>query len=101
MLQVIAVDQPHVKPLNMPERFRLEVVYFMTPGDAAGAPILGPKDYWIRRQDAAMWLDDGVVRIVSPLDAESIAEFEISEDQEVFLEWLVEHDIQHVRMDLT
>jgi len=101
MLQVVAVDQPHIAPLKMPERFRLEVVYFMTPGDAEGAPLLGPKDYWIRSQDAKVWLEDGVVRIVSPLDAESKAEIEISEDQELFLEWLVTHDIQHVRMDLT
>ncbi|MDP7020206.1 MAG: hypothetical protein QGG36_30695 [Pirellulaceae bacterium] len=82
----------------MPERFRLEVVYFMTPGDEPGAPALGEDEYWIQLEHAAQWLDDGVVEVISPLDAEAKAEIELSEDQERWLEWMVKHQIDHIRL---
>jgi hypothetical protein len=83
----------------MPDRFKTEIVYFMTPAGERGAPSLGPREYWIRREDARQWLEDFVVAVVSPLDAESRAEFELSEDQEAWLEWMVAHDVQHVRLE--
>lgn len=89
----------------MPDRFRLEVVYFMTPtttpkGDPqTGAPNCRENEYWIRSEDAKRWLEEGVFTLVSPLDAESVAEIELSEDQERWLEWLVEHDSCHIRVE--
>jgi hypothetical protein len=70
----------------------------MTPAGSAGVPTLGPSEYWIRREDARQWLDELVVRVVSPLDAEAQAELELTEEQEDWLEWLVKHDIQHVKL---
>ena len=95
---VHAVGRPEVAPLEMPERFRREIVYFMTPAGEHGAPELGPDEYWISREDAKQWLEDLVVRVVSPLDAEAKAEIELTEEQEAWLEWLVKHDVQRVRL---
>ncbi len=97
MLQVIAIDRD-LPALKMPDRFRKEIVYFMSPAEGADAPKLGKNEYWIRTEDAAKWLDDGVFTLVSPLDAESVAEIEITEDQEVWLEWMVVNKISTVRL---
>ena len=98
MVQVIPTDKLHVAPLKMPDRFRKEIVYFMTPAEGKDAPKLGKDEYWIRAADAAKWLDDGVFTLVSPLDAESIAEIELSEDQEIWLEWMVVNKICTVKI---
>ena len=98
MVHVIPIDQPNVAPLKMPDRFRKEIVYFMSPAEGDGAPSLGKDEYWIRAEDSAKWLEDGVFSLVSPLDAESVAEIELSEDQEIWLEWMVENKICTVRI---
>jgi len=98
---VRAVGRSDLAPLEMPERFRLQVVYFMTPGDAIGAPVLGPQEYWIEPAHIERWLDDGIFSVVSPLDAESVAEIELTEDQERFLEWMKRHSVSHVRIEST
>jgi hypothetical protein len=82
----------------MPDRFRTQIVYFMTP-PGQGVPALPPGEYRIRLADAQNWLDEGVVSVVSPLDAENKAELELTEEQEAWLEWMVEHQIQHVRLE--
>ena len=99
MIRVYAVDKPDLPPLEMPDRFKTEVVYFMTPPGERGAPQMGPREYWIQREEARQWLDDFVVAVVSPLDAEAIAEFELSEEQEAWLEWMVANEVQHVRLE--
>jgi hypothetical protein len=48
--------------------------------------------------DAKTALEDGVVRIVSPLDSASRAEIELSEEQEAWLEWMVHSGVEHVRL---
>jgi hypothetical protein len=98
-LKICSVEKPDVPPLNMPARFRTEIVYFMTPSGESGVPALGPQEYWIRREDAQRWLDEFVVEVVSPLDAEAVAEIELSEEHEAFLQWLIDHDVQHVRIE--
>lgn len=98
MVQVIPIDQPSVAPLTMPDRFRKEIVYFMSPAEGDAAPTLGKNEYWIQAHDAAKWLDDGFFSLVSPLDAESVAEIELSEDQEIWLEWMVQHNICTVKI---
>jgi hypothetical protein len=98
-MQVHALDQPNVPPLEMPARFRTEIVFFMTPpGDRGSPPEMGEGEYWIDLGEARQWLDEGAVYVVSPLDAENQAEIELTEDHEVFLEWLIKHSVQHVRM---
>lgn len=96
---VYAVDHPELPPFPMPDRFRHEITYFMTPGGEAGVPVLAAREYWIRQSDARSCFEDGVVRIVSPLDSDSKAEIELSEEQEAWLEWLLAHQIEHVRVE--
>jgi hypothetical protein len=55
-------------------------------------------DWSIDLAEAKAVLDDGVVRLVSPLDSESRAEIELSEEQEAWLEWIVKHRIERVRL---
>lgn len=98
-IRVQAVDREDVPPLEMPERFRREVVYFMTPADGADAPILAANEYWIEPHLVARWLEDGVFRVVSPLDAESVAEIELSEDQERWLEWMQQYHLSRIRIE--
>jgi len=98
MVQIIAIDRPNLASFSMPDRFRKEVVYFMTPAEGVGAPVLAKDEYWIRVTDAKQWLDDGVFSLVSPLDANSVAEIELTEEQESWLEWMVEHEISTIRI---
>jgi hypothetical protein len=71
----------------------------MTPGDAPGAPKLGPNEYWIEPANVNRWLEEGCFSVVSPLDAESVAEIELTEDQERWLEWLKKYAISQVQID--
>jgi hypothetical protein len=100
-MKVIPLDHPDKPSINLPDRFRMEVVYFMTPPGERGAPTdLEENEYWINLDDARRWLDEQVVYVVSPLDAENQAEIELTEYHEAFLQWLVDHGIQHVRIVL-
>lgn len=99
-MRIVPLDQTHVPPLTMPDRFRTEIVYFMTPQGQRSAPTqLGPQEYWIAIEDAKRWLDDLVILVISPLDAASKAEIGLSDDHERWLEWMVAHGIQHVRVE--
>jgi hypothetical protein len=95
---VYAVDRPELAPLEMPARFLHDVAYFMTPPGEQGAPKLPAGEYWIRLDESRRWLDEGVLLLVSPLDSENQAEVELSEEQEAWLEWMVAHGVQHVRL---
>ncbi len=98
-MKVIAVDQPGAPPLPMPDRFRMEIPFFMTPPGEKDAPAsLGENEYWINLDEARVWLDEGVVYVVSPLDAENKAEIELTEYHEAFLQWIVKHGVRHVRL---
>ena len=81
----------------MPDRFRQEIAFFMTSSGESGVPKLGAGEYWIRLADAKSFLDEGCLRIVSPLDSATKAEIELSEEQENWLEWMVANNIEHVR----
>ena len=99
-MRVISVDHPEVPPLTMSQRFRTEIVYFMTPQGMRSAPTtLGTNEYWIALDDARRWLDELVVLVVSPLDSASKAEIELSDEHEAWLEWMVRNNIQHVRLE--
>ena len=101
-MKIRAIDHPEAPSLEMPERFRTEIVYFMTPAGAGNAPpVLAADEYWIDATEAQGWLDELVISIVSPLDAASKADIELSEDHERFLEWLQRHGVQHVRLERT
>lgn len=95
---VHSVEKPDLPPWRMPERFRHEIAYFMTPSGQEGVPALAPGDYWIQLASARVWYDDGVFSLVSPLDSENQTECELSEEQEDWLAWMIEHELQHVRL---
>src|SRR5262245_15884905 len=95
---VYAVARPDLEPFRMPDRFRHEITYFMTISGERGVPKLPAGEYWIRLADAKTALDDGAVRIVSPLDSASKAEIELSEEQEAWLEWMAKNGVEHVRL---
>jgi hypothetical protein len=96
--RVLAVDNPSAPPLEISARLRSQLVYFMTPPDEPQVPALETNDYWIDAQQTAQWLEEGVLEVVSPLDDEHQTVVELSEEQEIFLEWLVMHQIQHIRL---
>jgi hypothetical protein len=99
-MKIVSVDRPAAPPLEMPARFRQEVVYFMTPAGSGSAPAeLGTDEYWVDASEARRWLDDLVISIVSPLDAEAKAEIELTDDHERFLEWLLANETQHIRLE--
>jgi hypothetical protein len=99
-MQIIPVDHPELPPLTMSQRFRTEIVYFMTPAGMRTAPAqLGANEYWIALEDARRWLDELVVLVISPLDSASKAEIELSEEHEKWLDWMVRHSVQHVRVE--
>jgi hypothetical protein len=95
---VHAVGRPELAPFSMSDRFRTEIAYFMSLPEEAGVPKLGAHEYWIAEGRVRQWLDEGVFRLVSPLDSDSQAEIELSEEQEAWLEWLAEHGVEHVRL---
>jgi hypothetical protein len=97
-MKIIAINQPNIPPLEMPDRFRMEIPFFMTPAGDRGAPAdLGENEYWIDLDEARRWLDELVVYVVSPLDAENQAEIELTEYHEAFLQWLIAHKVQRVK----
>lgn len=97
-IQVVPIDHPEVSAFDMSDRFRHEVTYFMSVPGEGDTPTVGENEYWIRRENALQWMDDGVVEIVSPLDSTAKAEIELSEEHEAWLEWMLEHEIQHIRL---
>jgi hypothetical protein len=90
-MHVIAVDLPDLTPFPMPDRFRTDVAYFAVPGAPNG-------EYQIRLEDATRWLEELVFEVVSPLDAASKAEIELTPEQESWLEWMVQHKIEKIRL---
>jgi hypothetical protein len=98
-MRIVEVNEPNTPDLALPDRFRMEIVYFMTPPGERGAPAdLGDNEYWIDLDEAQKWLDEGVVYVVSPLDAENQAEIELTEYHEAFLQWLVAHQVHRVKI---
>jgi hypothetical protein len=99
-MRVYAVDHADLPPLEMPRRFKHDIAYFMTPAGERGAPAaLAAGEYWIDPTEAQGWLDEGVLRVISPLDSRRQAELGITAEQEEWLEWLIAHGIRHVRVE--
>jgi hypothetical protein len=95
---VYAVNRADLAPHAMPERFRTDIAYFMTPPGEHGVVKLPPGEYWVRLTDAERWLDDGVLSVVSPLDSLNATEFELTDEQENWLRWMVANKVEHVRL---
>lgn len=98
-MRVYAVGRPEVAPFEMPSRFRTDIAYFMTPAGEHGVAKLPSGEYWVRLEDSRRWADDGVLTLVSPLDGLNRVDIEVTEEQEQWLRWLVEHQIEHIRLE--
>lgn len=98
-VRVIAVDRPELPPHPMPDRFRHDVSYFMAVPGEDGVPALASGEYWIRQTEAVRILDDGVLVLVSPLDSHHHTEVELSAEQEEWLEWMIQHGVERVRIE--
>lgn len=97
-VKVFSVNHTDLPPFVMSDRFRHEIAYF---GSRNGPDIpveLGASEYWIDRQESQEIYDSGVIRLVSPLDSSSTAELELSEELERWLEWVLDNEVQHVRL---
>ena len=97
-MKIHAVDQADVPPIEMPDRFRHDIAYFMSPPGEGEVPELPEGEFWIGHEDARRWLDDLVFELISPLDSQNVAEVEITDEQEAFFEWLLEHNVHRVRL---
>ena len=96
---VYAVDKPEIPPFEMPVRFKHDITYFVTLAGEQGVPkTIAQGEWWVRREDAQRIYDEGVIRIVSPLDSATTAELEITEEQEAWLKWILRHEIEHLRL---
>jgi len=98
LINVQAVNRPEVPPIRMPARFRHDVTYFVTHPTDCGKPALPQGEYYLRLDEAASTLDDGVIRIVSPLDSDNRTELEITEEQEDWLTWVVKYSVEQIRL---
>ena len=97
---VYAVEKPELPPLEMPARFKHDIIYFVTrPGELDVPETLVDGEWWVRREDALRIYDEGVVSIVSPLDSATTSDLEITEEQEVWLKWMIQNEIEHVRLE--
>lgn len=95
---LIPVAHSSAPPFEISARLRSQLAYFMMPPEAPQVPPLRANEYWIDAAQAAQWLEEGVIEVVSPLDEAHRTVVELSEDQEALLEWLTRHGIQHVRL---
>jgi hypothetical protein len=96
--RITSVDNPAATTLDISERMRSQLVYFITPPDAPHVPPLEADDYWIVTDNATQWLEEGVFEVVSPLDSDNKTTIELSEEQEILFEWLVTCHVQHLRL---
>jgi hypothetical protein len=97
--RLLPLDRPDIPPLSISARLRGQLVYFMTPPGTAGLPALREDEFWFAREEVFRWLDEGVIRLVSPLDSANATEVELSDEQEVLLAWLQRNQVQHVRVE--
>ncbi|MFO0957076.1 MAG: hypothetical protein U0800_06350 [Isosphaeraceae bacterium] len=94
-----SLDRTGAPPLEISERLRGQLVYFAAPPGSADAPPLGDQEYWFRPDEVARILEDGVFYLVSPLDTAKLSELELTDEQEVLLEWLKARGVRHARVE--
>jgi hypothetical protein len=97
-VHIHAVGRPELPPYSMPGRFRTDIAYFMSPPNEGGVPPLETGEYWVSLAEARRWLDEGVIHLISPLDSQHQTEVELSEEQEEWLQWMVDHEVEHIRI---
>ena len=97
-VEVRAVGRSEVPPHSMPDRFRHEITYFAIQTGTAQQPALPRQQFIVPLADSQSILEEGVLRLVSPLDSQNRAEIELSEELEEWLEWMVRHQIELIEL---
>lgn len=95
--ELIAVDPEGVAPLPISAKLRTQLVYFAAAAKSGVDP-LGENEYRFDLEEATNLLDEGVIRLVSPLDTANATEVELSEEQETMLEWIKKNRVIHARL---
>ncbi len=91
--RLVALDVAGAPNLTISPKLKDQLPYFVSePGQ-------GNDEYAFSREEVAMILDEGVIRLVSPLDTANSTEVEISEEQEAMLVWLDRHKIGRVKVE--
>ena len=99
-VNVVSAKDPSVPAIVMSDRFRHEIAYFGSRNGPEVPVHLENSEYWINLEEVTEAYDSGVIRIVSPLDSSTTAELELSEELERWLEWVLEHRVEHVRLEI-
>jgi hypothetical protein len=100
MPRLIALDREGVPALAITPRMRSQLVYFQASPGKEGVPEAGsPDEVVFCMGEVRRWLEEGVFEVVSPLDTANQTEIELTEEQEAFLGWLLEHGVSHVRVE--
>jgi len=98
-MQLVAIGRTDVKPLKISPRLRSQFVYFACPPGQQGIPKLEEGEFFFALKETEKWQDDGVIFLVSPLDTDNMTEVELTEEQEDLMDWLVNHKLEHVRLE--
>ncbi len=93
------LDHPEVTPQVISPRLRSQLVYFMAAPGQAGVPELAEGEFWFDKAEVATWVKEGVFYLISPLDTANQTEVELTEEQEVLLNWLYRNQVEHVRVN--
>ena len=93
---VSSIEKPEIEPFEITTELRVQLQYFTT-GETRDPERLN--EYFFPLLRSRELLEDGVFYMVSPLDSQNQSEIEITLEQEIFLEWIVEKGIEKIRVE--
>ncbi|MFM7319839.1 MAG: hypothetical protein ACKO85_19550 [Isosphaeraceae bacterium] len=98
-MKIVAVGRPEVPAFTVSTRLRSQFIYFASAADAQGIPKLGENEFHFPLNETRTWHEEGVIYLVSPLDTANKTEVELTDEQEDLMAWLVQHEVEHVRVE--
>ena len=93
---VSPIGKPEIEPFEITAELRTQLQYFTT-GETRDPKKLN--EYFFPLLRTRGLLEDGVFYMVSPLDSQNQSEIEITLEQEIFLEWIVEKEVENIRVE--
>ena len=93
---VSPIEKPEIEPFEITAELRTQLQYFTT-GETRDPK--KPNEYFFPLLRTRELLEDGVFYMVSPLDSQNKSEIEITLEQEIFLEWIVEKEVENIRVE--
>lgn len=92
----IEAARTDVAPRPISSRLRTQLVYFALPMSPAEAEA---GEFAFDLEQVERVEGDGVIALISPLDTANMTEVELSEEQEVFLRWLLREKVRRIRIE--